>query len=507
MLNFFYTTNLLLIILTSVYAFFIYKKNHDINFIFLIYLLLSEVITFKYGVIDKITFSLLLIYIFNIRVKIKNIFLTLNLFQKVFLLLFLIFFNFNILNEIYNTNNYLLFMFSFFYSSLVFLFLFNIYLKKNKNNFAETVLRQIVLFITFLIGYIFLKKIISQHYFDGNFNLLQGKTWHGSARIVSIIAILLLTSSIIFLKKKNQFNYLILIFSLTISFFSSFFLDSRAIFICALFFLMLNLFYIKEFNLKIILFLSLIIGQIIPIINWEIKDDTYRRSVQISNIMRNSEKQNISANTVIEINGMRITIGDIKKYCKKENFSTECVYNLFKSTNNFINITRNLEHNLNLNLFFDDNNIIPESSNFSRRAHYKAFYAYLENENMLKILIGNGFYSHKEEMSEYFKKSYIQVGVNNYDFTVDKGSRIDDEKSQFFRTNSLISMTFDVGILGIIFLLMIFFSSINQLFKDKNYLGFSTILILLSLGLIINISNSGMIFALVIMPNIFINRL
>jgi hypothetical protein len=88
-----------------------------------------------------------------------------------------------------------------------------------------------------------------------------------------------------------------------------------------------------------------------------------------------------------------------------------------------------------------------------------------------------------------------------------QGSRIDNKETQIFRTNSLISMTFDTGIFGIIFLLMIFFSSINQLFKDKNYLGVSSILILLSLALIINISNSGMIFAFVIMPNIFINRL
>ena len=78
MLNFFYTTNLLLLILTSFYAFFNYKKNRDINFVFIIYLLLSEVITFKYSIIDKIIFFFLLIYIFNIRDKIIYIFWLLN---------------------------------------------------------------------------------------------------------------------------------------------------------------------------------------------------------------------------------------------------------------------------------------------------------------------------------------------------------------------------------------------------------------------------------------------
>jgi hypothetical protein len=504
MLNFFYTTNFLLVILTSVYAFFIYKKNRDINFIFIIYLLLSEVVTFKYSIIDKIIFLLLLIYIFTIRVKIKDIFLKLNILQKTFLLLFLIFFNVNIFNEIYNTHNYLLFIFSFFYSSLVLFFLFNIFLMKNKNNFSKTTLMQLILFILFLIGYLFFKKFFSLYYFDENINLMQGKTWFGSARLVSIITVLLLLSTINFLKNQSKCNFILLFLSLTISFFASSTLDSRSIFLCTLIFLILTFFYIKKLNLRIILFLSLIIGQIVPIINWNTDRYVRIKAYELSSIFTQQKK--IDNSLIIEVLGKKISIENLSKICKKDNFSEECIYNVFKNYSNSLYFTEHFKHLLDLNVFVADEKK-EYSSNVSRQAHYLAFYNYLKEEKLLRILIGNGFYSHKEKMSSYFHKSYNELNVHKYNFTMYKGSRIDNNQTYIFRTNSLISMTFDVGIFGVILLLIIFFSSLNQLFKDKNYLALFAALILLSLALIINISSSGMIFALVIMPNIFINRL
>ena len=494
-----------MVILTSVYAFFTYKKNHDINFIFLIYLLLSEVVTFKYSIIDKIIFFFLLIHIFNIRDKIKDIFLKINIFQKIFLLLFLIFFNINIFNEMYNTHDYLLFIFSFFYSSLVLFFLFNIFLIKNKYNFSGATLNQIIFFILFLVGYIFFIKFFSLFYFDQSINVMQGKTWFGSARLVTIIAILLLVSLINFLKNYNKYNFVLLFLSLTISFFTSTILDSRSIFLCALIFLILSFFYVKKLNLKIILLLSLIIGQIVPIINWNTDKYVRSKAHELSNFLR--EQKIINNSVIIEVLGKKISVKNLSMICKQDNFSEQCIYNYFKNSSNFIYFSEHFRHNLDMNVFFFNKNELKNSNNLSRQAHYLAFYYYLQDESILRILIGNGFYSHKVKMSKYFQRSYYELQVNKYDFTMYQGSRIDNAETKSFRTNSLISMTFDVGIFGIIFLLMIFFSSINQLFKDKNYLGFFTILTLLSLALIINISNSGMIFALVIMPNIFINRL
>ena len=511
MINFAIYSNVIFLIYTTIFCYFLYRAHKDLSLVFVIFLICSELISFKYSIIDEIIFILLILYGFKFWREILNSLINLKTHYKLFLLVFLLYINFNIFFQIYHGQSLKLLVFSFFYSSLVFLFLLNraLILTKDCKTYSELAIKKIAYYIFSVMAFVLFIKYVGHYYYLSDINLLQGNTWPGSARLLTLISLLLLILGKIFLNNKNNYNFISLCLGICFSGFFGRYLDSQSIVIIFFLFTTIYFLIISGFIKKIIILLCLWPGYFMPLIITDVDSYIKAKSNNLSKIILSSgikfpDRKHEMLGVKIKYSFILEKCGDIKDIDKL----TNCIISLYrtKSASNFTMIVHNLSDISNVNFWSKEKDSNNPSSHLGRRTHYLALYDYLKSTSLLQISLGNGFYSHKLSMTKYFQSAYEIMKPNQYNFEMYKGSRLDGKDSEIFRTNSLISLIYDIGIFGIIGLIILLFPSYNQLYKSKNYLALITFSIWLSLGLIINITSAGFIFGLILMPNIFINK-
>jgi len=481
--NYIYFLNIIFI--GSIFFYFKNKFTFDKQIVFLIlFLFISETFSFKYSIIDELAILIFFLFnfksiFFNLKYKFKDI----DLITKIILILLITYLFFNFSLTIYFDKNYLILAFLFLYLSAIILFIN--FQNSNPQKFDTLDFEIFIKFLAILIISIVINKFMSENLFNTNFNLLQGKTWSGSARLSTIFVFYFLLVTVFFSKMQNMKRYILLFMSLVIFTYVANYFDSRSLMLICFFFVFTNFLIIKKMIYKFGVFLSLLPFLITHHVDMNYKKNLENRVFGISNDLKNNS---LRKNYIITFNGTKFNSNVLIKRCKYANNDSleiqSCVRNFlndkFELKYNFITVFQNrlkdnLKNTLNINVFIsekidlkDDLSENINESNISRKAHYRALYHYFNDTNIVKLFLGNGFYSHKTKMSKFFSSAYEELSVENFNFRQPKKEALQDAKSKTYRTNSLISLFFDVGIIGLVLFFYLIISNFFHFIKKKN---------------------------------------
>tara|TARA_B110000003_G_scaffold276368_1_gene322450 strand:+ start:116 stop:1003 length:888 start_codon:yes stop_codon:yes gene_type:complete len=116
-----------------------------------------------------------------------------------------------------------------------------------------------------------------------------------------------------------------------------------------------------------------------------------------------------------------------------------------------------------------EKNYKTRTSNLSRLAQYRAFYAYISQADLKDFLIGSGVYSHKLLLVPYIDKIYKKYKIAELEkHSYARQSRNDTSNLKSFRTNSFIGIFVDYGFIGLLILIFVVIYPLYIFIKDKS---------------------------------------
>lgn len=470
LINLFYFFNVIFLFL---YTFFFLRYKQKINhyFVHLVnFFILSEAITIEYSLLDELII-IVYFFIFLINIKKFNInqikfFIKNNNSIVCISIVLVIYFCLNILFEVYQSKDFRLLRFIVVYFSLGILFILSFYNANKKllnlNNY------QIIFFLSgSLLLFLFAQGIVSEIFYNDGKIITQGYSWPGTARTSILIPIFIISAHKISLSLKKPFIFFLpcVVFSIV----WCMYYDTKTGFILSL----ASFIYISlSMNLKKILIMSffLIVSYLTSLI-YAHKDQIFDKSTNIIELVESNLKHNA---------GLYIFENPEKE------FQREQVGNSVETKNNQINF---LNFKINVS---------------ARIGQYIALQNYLKESSFSEILFGHGYYSHKTIMVPYIKKIYTNFEINkNYSAYVGL-TRIDNQDIKIFRTTSVIALIIDVGIIGILILVLtIFLSLIKNILNQKSISQLIIIFPIIFLFFIVNINDSLLIFSLLYYQKLF----
>ncbi len=470
LINLFYFFNVIFLIL---YTFFFLRYKQKINhyFVHLVnFFILSEAITIEYSILDELII-IFYFFIFLINIKKFNInkiklFIRNNNYIILISILLIVYFSLNILFEVYQSKDFRLLRFIVVYFSLAMLFIIS-YNNTNKN-LLNINNYQIIFFLSgSLLLFLIVQGLVSEIFFYNGKIITQGYSWPGTARTSILIPIFIISAYKVSLSQKKPLKIFLpcVIFSIT----WCMYYDTKTgllLSIATLIYVCLNI------NLKkiLILLFILILTYLANLIHSH-RDGIFNKSINLIELVTGNLKHNFGA-YIFENS--------------KEKSQREQVENNIINKNNQTNF---LKFKINVS---------------PRIAQYIALQNYLNESSISKILFGNGYYSHKTIMVPYIKEIYTNFEINKNNSAYIDLTRIDDQDIKIFRTTSVIALIIDVGIIGILILILtIFLSLIKNVLNQKSISQLIIIFPIIFLFFIINISDSLLIFSLLYYQRLF----
>lgn len=470
LINLFYFFNVIFLLL---YTFFFlrYKKKINHYFVHLVnFFILSEAITIEYSILDELII-IVYFFIFLINIKKFNInkikFFIKNNNLVIFIsILLIVYFSLNIFFEVYQSKDFRLLRFILVYFSLAMLFAISFY---NTNKNLLKINNYLIIF--FLSGslllFLFVQGLVSEIFFYNGKIISQGYSWPGTARTSILIPIFIICAHKVSLtlKRPNILFLTCVIFSIT----WCMYYDTRTGLILSL----STLTYISlSMNLKkiLILLFFLIITYLTNLIHAH-QDRLFDKNINIIELVTGNIKHNTGA----------YIFENSRQKSQREEVENSSI--LKNNQINFLNFKINVT---------------------ARIAQYVALQNYLNESSFSEILFGNGYYSHKTIMVPYIKEIYKNFGINKNDSTYADLTRIDNQNIKIFRTTSAIALIIDVGIIGILILILtIFLPLITNVLSQKSINQLIIIFPIFFLFFIINISDSLLIFSLLYYQRLF----
>lgn len=470
LINLFYFFNVIFILL---YTFFFLRYKQKINhfFVHLVnFFILSEAITIEYSILDELII-IVYFFIFLINFKKFNIskikfFIKNNNFIIFISILLIVYFSLNILFEVYQSKDFRLLRFIVVYFSLAMLFAISFY-NPNKN-LLKINNYQIIFFLSgSLLLFLFVQGLVSEIFFYNGKIISQGYSWPGTARTSILIPIFIICAHKVSLPLKRP-NILFLpcvIFSIT----WCMYYDTRT----GLMLILATLIYLfLSMNLKkiLILLFLLIITYLTNLIHAH-RDGIFDKNINITELVIGNIKHNTGA----------YIFENSRQKSQREQVENSSI--LKNNQINFLNFKINVT---------------------ARIAQYVALQNYLSESSFLEILFGSGYYSHKTIMVPYIKEIYTNFEINKNNSAHAYLTRIDDQDIKIFRTTSAIALIIDVGIIGILILILtIFLPLITNVLSQKSINQLIIIFPIFFLFFIINISDSLLIFSLLYYQRLF----